>query len=324
MKKFFLISILLGALPFSMVAQDDDLYFVPKKKTAEKMTDKAGMPKDTYYSGSNRSVDEYNRMKSRYEVIDNDSTISDVINFDAVQGVYPDSLASEDFELTKKLQRFDDYDVSDNAAFWAGYQAGRNTSWGWHSPWYYRSYGWYGGWYDPWMYSYLYDPWFYSYGGWYGGPWSYWYDPWFYDSFAYGWGPLWHYYGWNHYWGNLGGGRHYAYRNGNTGTINRNGSTYRGYNSRMFSGSRSASLRERTVGSHRAYGAKSGSTRSNAANRSYNSGNSVRSNSGNFSGSRSGNYSSGGGSFSSGGGSSTRSSGGGGSRGGGGSLGGRR
>ena len=331
MKKFFLISILMGALPFSMVAQDDDLYFVPKKKAAEKVTDKTGMPKDTYYSGSNRSVDEYNRMKSRYEVIDNDSTTSDVIDFDAVQGVYPDSLASEDFELTKRMQRFDDYDVSDNAAFWAGYQAGRNSSWGWHSPWYYRSYGWYGGWYDPWYYGgswAWYDPWYYP--GYYSG----WYDPWYYDMWGYhpfyyghyGWGG---YYGWGYpyrYYGYFGGGgsHHYGYRNGNTGTINRNGSTYSGYNRRVLSGSRSGSLRERTVGSHRAYGS-SGSTRSNSGNRGYSSGNSVRSTSGNFSGSRSSSYSSGGGSFSGGGGSSTRSSGGGGgSRGGGGSLGGRR
>ena len=31
MKKLILISLLIGALPLSMVAQDDDLYFVPKR-----------------------------------------------------------------------------------------------------------------------------------------------------------------------------------------------------------------------------------------------------------------------------------------------------
>ena len=48
MKKLILISLLIGALPLSMVAQDDDLYFVPKKKIAvEKVTDKNGLPRDT-------------------------------------------------------------------------------------------------------------------------------------------------------------------------------------------------------------------------------------------------------------------------------------
>ena len=36
MKKLLLISMLIGTMPFSMLAQDDDLYFVPKKKSVEK------------------------------------------------------------------------------------------------------------------------------------------------------------------------------------------------------------------------------------------------------------------------------------------------
>ena len=41
MKKLILISLLIGALPLSMVAQDDDLYFVPKKKASvEKVNDR--------------------------------------------------------------------------------------------------------------------------------------------------------------------------------------------------------------------------------------------------------------------------------------------
>ena len=130
---------LISAMPLALMAQDDDLYFVPKKKAAdtEKVTDKNGLPKDTYYSGSNRSVDEYNRKdKSSYVVIDGDSTMADVIDFSAARGVYPDSLQSEDFELTKKMSRFDDYYITDNDAFWAGYHVGR-SQWFWHSPWYY-------------------------------------------------------------------------------------------------------------------------------------------------------------------------------------------
>ena len=185
MKKLLLISMLFGAMPLAMMAQDDDLYFVPKKQaSAEVVTDNYGMPKDTYYVGSNRSVDEYNRrMRSTYTEIDGDSTKIDIIDFNGQKGVYPDSLNNEDFKLTKKMSRFEDYRLSDNAAFWAGYMEGRyDWGWGWHSPWYYRTYGWYPGWYDPWYYT----SW---YGGWYGG----WYDPWYYVY--YGWGYPYRYYG---------------------------------------------------------------------------------------------------------------------------------
>ena len=181
MKKFFMISILMGAMPLSMVAQDD-LYFVPKKKSAEVVK---------VYTPVN------NRMESQYEVIQNDST-NDIIDFDGQKGIYPDSL-TEDFALTKKMQRFEDYDLSDNAAFWAGYHLGRDTwdwGWTWHSPWYYRTYGWYGGWYDPWYYTSWrygwydpwYDPWYYGYYGWYD-PWYYGYygiyGPWRYGYYGY-------------------------------------------------------------------------------------------------------------------------------------------
>ena len=36
MKKQLLISLLIGALPLGMAAQDDDLYFVSKKKSVER------------------------------------------------------------------------------------------------------------------------------------------------------------------------------------------------------------------------------------------------------------------------------------------------
>jgi hypothetical protein len=222
MKKFFLISILFGVLPLSLVAQTDDLYFVPKKKAKKevKTTVERIVPgQETYYSGSNRSVEEYNRLSSKYEVLDDDSTKSDIIDFSAEKGVYPDSVQAEDFELTRKLQRFDDYDIADNAAFWAGYERGR-YDWMWHSPWYYRTYGWYGGWYDPWYYSHgwygwydlWYDPW---YSPWYYSWYSPWYDSWYYP-YRYG---YYGYYGWYYpvrYYG--GGGRHYYARNGVAGT----------------------------------------------------------------------------------------------------------
>ena len=209
MKKLLLFSMLVIALPQTMSAQDDDLYFVPKKTTAPEVAqDRFGMPKDTYYSGSDRSVDEYNRrFKSRVEVLDGDTTKNDIIDFSAEKGVYPDSLQIEDYKLTKRMSRFEDYRLADNAAFWAGYDAGRRD-WGWHSPWYYSSYGWY-------------DPWYYSSWRWYDP----WYDPWYYSG---------------------GGRRHSGYIG--TGSIRRDGTTY-GYGGRrgVIAGnsSRMSSLRER-------------------------------------------------------------------------------
>ena len=213
MKKLLLFSMLVIALPQTMSAQDDDLYFVPKKTTAPEVAqDRFGMPKDTYYSGSDRSVDEYNRrFKSRVEVLDGDTTKNDIIDFSAEKGVYPDSLQIEDYKLTKRMSRFEDYRLADNAAFWAGYDAGRRD-WGWHSPWYYSSYGWYDPWYysswrwyDPW-----YDPWYYGYAGWY--------DPWYYRP-GWGWGWSWRYpYYRPHYVVISGGGRRHSGYIG-TGTI---------------------------------------------------------------------------------------------------------
>ena len=305
MKKLVLISMLVGAMPLAMMAQDDDLYFVSKKKKStvvEEVHDNYGMPKDTYYAGSNRDVDEYNRrFRSQVEQI-GDSSKVDVISFKGEKGVYPDSI-KEDFKLTKKMTRFEDYRLSDNAAFWAGYMAGRDDwGWGWHSPWYYSRWGWYDPWYSPWYYSsrYWYDPWYYGYAGWY--------DPWYYRGY-WGWGYPYRYrpvvvVG--------GGGRHYNHIG--TGSIRRNGSTYSHYRSGyMGNSSRFSSLRQRA--------------NTMSGGRTYSSGNNIRSGSGNFSGYRgSGSRSSG--SFSGGGNfGGSRSSGGGfsgGSRGGGGSFGGSR
>ena len=364
MKKFILISILMGALPFTMAAQDDDLYFASKKKTEKKVADNGGAQTDVYHSGSNRSVDEYNRMESKYVVIDNDST-NDIITFSAEKGVYPDSLMMagsdslivEDYALTKRMMRFDDYDLTNNAAFWAGYHAGIDT-WGWHTPWYYRTYGWYGGLYDPWYYNSIWawnDPFFWDYPYWSHASWYGYYSG-YYPYGYYGYYPY-GYYGYGHYlygyyynyypyyYAYGGGSRYHNTYNGNTGTINRNGSTHgifagdrsigRSTSTSGLSSNRSSSLRNRTVGEHRSRINNSGvssSTRSNST-----------SNSGNFSGSRSSTYSnnststsrssssysssSSSGSFSSGSsGGSFSGGGGGGSRGGGGggSLGGRR
>ena len=183
----------------------DDMYFMPskKQKAEREAARQARQANSSYdridyrdYSGSNRNVDEYNRMGSQVDVLPADT--GDVITFDPVEGVYPDSVG--DYQLTKQMTRFDDYVPS--IAYWEGYSAGRRDAWGWHSPWYYSSLY---PWYDPWYY----DPW-YSYG---------WYDPWYYDPWYYN-------YGWRHYgyWGGYyyhpvvyvgSGGYHYSGTSGN-------------------------------------------------------------------------------------------------------------
>ena len=167
MKKLILLTVV-AALPLGLMAQDDDMYFVPSKENVAKEAKTYGMPKNVYYSGSDRSVDDYNRrMWSKVEPID--SAGNDIIDFSAVRGVYPDSteVSEYDYKYTKRLNRFEGY-TSTSDAYWEGYRDGR-----WSSPWYYSSYY---TWYDPWYWN---DPWYYGYYGYY----SSWYSPWYYRGY---------------------------------------------------------------------------------------------------------------------------------------------
>lgn len=193
MKKLVLLSVLFGALPISMMAQDD-LYFTPKKsdKTV-KSTPKVESEAPAYYSGSNRNVDEYNRrgkFGSYFEKIGTDSLGNDIIEFhsraDSIAdtlSVYPGTKVQydvdDDYYYSRRMSRFDDFYWYDP---WF-----RGPYYGWHSPWWYSRWGWY----DPWYYGYAYNGWF----GWYD-----WYDPYYYSW--YGWGSPYHwgwYGGWNYY-----------------------------------------------------------------------------------------------------------------------------
>jgi hypothetical protein len=220
MKKWILISVMLGAMPLSMLAQDD-VYFVPKKKSASQSHSAyySSRQPSTHYSGSSRSVEEYNRRGgSSYDVIPGDS--SDIISFSGEVGVYPDSI--EDFSLTKRMARFDEYIPADE--YGLGYIDGMVGSW--HSPWFYSFYPWYDGWY--------YDPWYYHRWGW-SWPWSY-YDPWYYG---------WHhpYYGWYDrtyypHHGYYGGGYAGRYREGyhpSTGTLSHGRIVNSGHRSTVYS-----------------------------------------------------------------------------------------
>lgn len=181
MKKFILFTAFTLALPLAASAQDDT-YFVPTKKYVEKAEREYGMPQNTYYSGSRRSVDEYNRMGSSVQAID--SAGNDVIDFDGVEGVFPDSASSaayngiddNDYRYTRTMSRFDGYYWNDS--FRAGYYAGISSRRGWYDSWYY---------YDPWLYSgWAYDPWYYGWAG-------YWCTP-YYWGYPYYWGHHHHYY----------------------------------------------------------------------------------------------------------------------------------
>jgi hypothetical protein len=259
MKKWMFLSLLLGAMSLQAVAQDDDMYFVGSSRQRD-----AGRNGNAGYSGSQRSVDDYNRRGSYYVVLPADT--GDVITFSGGMGVYPaDSVG--DFAITQHMQRWDNYTPSD--AYWDGYSQGRRDSWGWHSPWLY-SHSYYP-WYDSWYYdSWYYDPWYWRY--------SSWYDPWY----SWGWGGYysswyyrpWHYYG-SWYGGGGGIGHHYTYGNG-TGTIDRYGRTggsFGGYRGNTNS-ARFGRASGRTVNGHTNYGTGN-RTRTNTSG------------SGNFSGSRS-------------------------------------
>ena len=203
MKKLILLVALIAAMPLSIMAQDDDLYFNPKQEAKKAAAEREKMEREisANYSGSKRNVDEYNRngkFISRFQKIGTDSLGNDIITFRVGRGVKPDSIYddvafvekyldnSEDFEYTRDFTRWDGYY---NPWFYDYYGYGpyywRSGYWGWRNPW---RYGYYAGWYDPWFDPW-YDPWYYGYagwyGGWYGGPWYGWggyYKPWYWGG----------------------------------------------------------------------------------------------------------------------------------------------
>lgn len=218
MKRTLILFALLSSIPLVSFAQDDDLYFTPKKTIKAEVTDAPqSRPHETYYCGSERDIDEYNRhgqLKSYYQKIGTDSLGNDIIEFhpgdgtygadsiDTVHYVYPGSETyygndDEDYVYSRRMGRFD---------------------------------GFYG-WYDPFFYGYWNSPYWYSWYGW-NTPWNYayawggWYDPWFYGY--YGWGYP--YYGWAGGWYRPVHGPIYSYHAGPTGTRNRSRGNFIGNN----------------------------------------------------------------------------------------------
>ena len=322
----YLLAVLIAAaMPLALMAQDDDLYFNPKKEAKEQAEKRAAMQKAyelqrarrdsiyaLYWSGSNRNVDEYNRggrLFSHYEKVGTDSLGNDIIQFHVGKGLAPDSIyddayfaqkyadQDEDFACTRDLSRWDGYY---DPWFYDYYGYGpyywRSRMWGWRNPW---RYGYYAGWYDPWFDPW-YDPWYYGYAGWYGG----WYDPWYWGGYYNPW-----------YWGGPMIG-HVSYggfagnkRYNTPGQIDGSNHRYNGVagnNSNTYSRRSNSNM---SFGQRRDNGNFNNSNNSSWGTRS----NSGISNGGSFGGGSFGGARSGGGSF-----------GGGGGRSGGGSFGGRR
>ena len=223
MKKWILVTAVCS-LPLSLMAQDDDMYFVPTKENVAKDAERYGIPQNTYYSGSNRSVDDYNgRLSSSATPIDS----------------LGKEVESDDYQYTRQLSRFDDYTPSQ--AYWEGYRDGR-----WTSPWYYGRYGWYSTWYDPW-YASWYDPW---YDSWYYGSYGYYGWP---SSWRYGWyGSYyrpWGYYGWYrpvYYYGGRGHRGQYT-KSASVNYYNRR--NYSNNGTRRMSDGRRINVRSGNVGS---------------------------------------------------------------------------
>lgn len=173
MKQQILLTVILGMSSISMMAQDDDLYFVPKKSVEPSArTEVTTTEQSTNHLGSDRDVDEYNRrsLRSYYQKIKTDSIGDDIISFTEGDGNYPDTIYVED------IDSYDDYLYSRRMGRFDGF-------YGWYDPYFYGYWGWgrpywrsaYWGWYDPWYYGYTgwYDPWFYGYYGYYGYGWPY-------------------------------------------------------------------------------------------------------------------------------------------------------
>ena len=189
MKKLILFTLLLGMMPYKMLAQDD-MYILPSNLPTAKKPKVRTNDREVTYSGSDRDVDEYNRRGkywSHYQKIGTDNRGNDIIEFQKGRGVYPDStyidttfvgkyydtmVDGDDFEYTSRMSRWDGfYNPWFYSSYrWRAYPYWR-AGWGFYDPWYDPWYYGYAGFYDPW-----YNPWYYGYNGWYGSYYRGWYN----------------------------------------------------------------------------------------------------------------------------------------------------
>lgn len=161
-----ILSFLLLAIMFlPLNAQDDDMYFVPKKNKINSTVVVTYEDTDTeeasYYTGTLRDVDEYNRRGTRRTLADTLTETPENIYLAGYTKGYRDGYSDEYNDARYYRVRFSYY----------------------YDPWFY----------DPWFY----DPWYYGprwgYDPWYYGPGYYDYWSWHHRHYWPGWwGPGWH------------------------------------------------------------------------------------------------------------------------------------
>ncbi len=180
------------AIPFIGQAQEDDMYFIPRKDKDNKTEQKDKTPRqvqtwvvtyaeaDEPTTGAERDVDEYNR---RYARRDNDTLYLDEqeksgrdasAEYDAEEGTYGSRLMRERtllLGIPVNSRLYWDICYGPSSFYWDIYDDGFYT-YAYPTGWYYGAYPW--SWYYP-----------------YGSPWGY------YGYHHWGWGPGW---GWGVSW----------------------------------------------------------------------------------------------------------------------------
>lgn len=145
-----LLAAIIGVISLPMMAQDDDMYFVPKKQS--------------------KDVIVFEKGDGTYDLTALDSTT--MVMSDSAQ--YFDDM-NDEFVYSRRMERFDDYYCPSLYSYWNDpYWYG---AYGWYSPYrpYWSSrwnlyYSWYNPWYTPWYYDCW--GWHYPYWGW-GVPYVY-------------------------------------------------------------------------------------------------------------------------------------------------------
>lgn len=252
---FALVALL--SLPTMMCAQDDDMYFVPKKKkadvtttvtpTATRQTESSSYDPDRdanadYHTGNLRDVDEYNRRGSATKSGDVVARMSGdtlyVTTQDGKVVAYP---GEGEVATVSKSKKYDDTYYEDSYYdddFYYATRLSRYHGFYYHDPFFWDVRF---GWYDPW-----YDPWYGYYAPYYRYNYMSWYD--------WGWG--WHHHpGWDMCWGHHGYYRDHYYPHHNT-TFARVGSARDAgrYTSRLSGSSRTGRVGRVTASTGRSAG----------------------------------------------------------------------
>ena len=247
---------MLLVLPFTGWAQDDDVYFVPKKKAQKAKTEQRAQPSQRYLpveivyedeydddatittAGSNRNVDEYNRRSARGsqltgQMVQNpDGTFSYRVPANDTLYVMNDSTAITTDNFAEELySRGYEDGVAAGEDYAYSNRLGRFTYGGvYASPWYYS-------YYDP----FYWDDWYWGYRPYYGYYGYYgWHSPYWYSRWGYG----------SHWYGGYWGGGYYNHRY--HGSYGRGG-----YSPRTYTGGRGGGIRGGRAGSYNSNGRSS-------------------------------------------------------------------